>query len=213
MADSVKIKICGLRIPSDVESVNAALPDMTGFIFDATRKRYVKPEDAEQLRQLLDPGIEPVGVFVNASPQEIADVLAVCRVRTVQLHGQETYEQIEAVRAVNPGIRIIKAYRIDDEPEQAQRDLEEALHSPADLILLDHGVGGTGETFDWSVLRDLAQKRPFILAGGISADNAAMAIQLARPYALDASSSVETDGHKDPAKVQELVHTIRTGVM
>lgn len=202
MTNSVKIKICGLRIPSDVEAVNAALPDMTGFIFDSTRRRYVRPEDAERLRQALDRSVEPIGVFVNASPQEIAEVLSICKVRTVQLHGQETYEDIEAVRAANPGVRIIKAYKVD-----MAADLAVARNSPADMILLDHGIGGTGETFDWSLLRDL--NRPFILAGGISADNAAQAIQLAHPTALDASSSVETDGHKDPDKVLDLIRIVR----
>lgn len=202
MTKSVKIKICGLRIPSDVEAVNCALPDMIGFIFDPTRKRYIQPADAEQLRQTLDPSIEPIGVFVNASPIEIADVLSECKVRTVQLHGQESYDDIVKVREINPGISIIKAYKVDD-----KRDLDEALHSPADMILLDHGIGGTGETFDWSLLRDL--NRPFILAGGISADNAAQAIQLAHPTALDASSSVETDGHKDPDKVLDLIRIVR----
>lgn len=203
MTELVKIKICGLRIPSDVEAVNAALPDMTGFIFDPSRRRYVQPEDAERLRQALDPRVEPIGVFVNATPQEIAEVLSVCKVRTVQLHGQESYDDIEAVRAANPGVRIIKAYKVD-----TAEDLVTAQDSPADMVLLDHGIGGTGETFDWSLLRNYS--RPFILAGGISAANAAQAIQLAHPAALDASSSVETDGHKDPDKVLELVRVIRS---
>lgn len=210
MTRSVKIKICGLRIPGDVAAVNKALPDMTGFIFDPTRKRYVQPEDAERLRQALDSSIEPIGVFVNAAPEEIASVLAVCKVRTVQLHGQETYEEILAVRAANPGIRIIKAYKIDDDPVPAQKELEKALRSPADEILLDHGIGGTGEHFDWSLLQDFGQKRPFLLAGGISAGNVREAIALARPAAVDASSSVETDGHKDPAKVLDLVRMVRS---
>lgn len=202
MTNPVKIKICGLRIPSDVDAVNAALPDMTGFIFDPTRRRYVNPEDAEQLRQSLDPSIEPIGVFVNATPTEIANALSICKVRTIQLHGQETYDDIESIRSANPDISIIKAYKVDD-----ANDLETALHSPADRILLDHGVGGTGESFDWSLLRDF--QRPFILAGGINADNVLDAIHLAHPAALDASSSVETDGHKDRDKIIELVNLVR----
>lgn len=203
MTSLVKIKICGLRIPSDVDAVNAALPDMTGFIFDPTRRRYVTPEDAEQLRQALDPTIEPIGVFVNATPEEIAEVLSICKVRTIQLHGQESYEDVEAIRKANPGVQIIKAYKVD-----AAEDLAIAHDSPADMVLLDHGIGGTGETFDWSLLREF--DRPFILAGGISAENARDAIQLAHPAALDASSSVETDGHKDPIKVHQLVDIVHS---
>lgn len=204
MTESVKIKICGLRIPSDVDAVNAALPDMTGFIFDPTRRRYVRPEDAEQLRQALDPSIEPIGVFVNASPEQISEVLSICKVRTIQLHGQESYEDIESIRKANPNVRIIKAYKVD-----TKEDLDIARNSPADMVLLDHGIGGTGETFDWSLIRNF--DRPFILAGGISADNALEAIALAHPTALDASSSVETDGHKDTAKVLQLVKIVRRG--
>lgn len=202
MTETVKIKICGLRIPSDVDAVNQALPDMTGFIFDSTRRRYIDPKDAEILRQSLDPSIEPIGVFVNATPQEIADVLSICKVTTIQLHGQESYDDIESIRKANPNVQIIKAYKVD-----TADNLDIARNSPADIVLLDHGIGGTGESFDWSLLKNF--ERPFILAGGISADNAALAIQLTNPYALDASSSVETDGHKDAGKVLRLVQTIR----
>ena len=200
---NVKIKICGMRIPSDIDAVNAALPDYCGFIFDPSRRRYVRPEDAQRLLLRLDPAIRPVGVFVNAPAQAILAVLTVCHVDMVQLHGQETNEDIDELRAARPDLTIVKAYRID-----TAEDMETAKASHADLILLDHGIGGTGETFDWSLIRDCG--RDFILAGGLGPGNVAAAIALTHPYAVDASSALETGGHKDPEKVQQFVNAVRS---
>ena len=196
------LKICGLRTPSDVEAVNAAAPDFAGFIFDPSRRRYIRPEEAELLRRRLGNGIHSVGVFVNAPAEEILDVLRCCPVDAVQLHGQESNAEIEALRAARPGLFVIKAFRVDG-PE----DVERAETSRADLILLDHGAGGTGEAFDWSLLRHV--KRPFLLAGGLSADNVAEAIRLVHPWGVDASSSLETDGHKDAEKVKRFAVAVR----
>ena len=226
---NVKIKICGMRILSDIDAVNAVLPEYCGFIFDPSRRRYVRPEDAEALRLRLDPRIRPVGVFVNAGTKAILEVLSVCHVDMVQLHGQETNADIDDLRAAirdrtrkrtgqtrrgedapQPGpddtdsrpFQIVKAYRID-----TAEDMKTAKASHADLILLDHGIGGTGETFDWTLIRDCG--RDFILAGGLGPGNVAGAIALTHPFAVDASSSLETDGHKDPEKVQQFVRAVR----
>ena len=141
-------------------------------------------------------------MFVNAPAEEILDVLRRCPVDAVQLHGQESNAEIEALRAARPGLFVIKAFRVDG-PE----DVERAETSRADLILLDHGAGGTGEAFDWSLLRHV--KRPFLLAGGLSADNVAEAIRLVHPWGVDASSSLETDGHKDAEKVKRFAAAVR----
>ncbi len=235
MNEHVHIKICGLRTPGDVTAVNAVRPDFAGFIFDPTRRRYIAPEAAEALRRQLDPGIRAVGVFVNADVEGIMDVLRICRVTAVQLHGQETDEEIrelpetyqkefgepqtESLRESQDShpanqkkfqgredrqeaLLIIKAFKIN-----TAEDVRKAEVSAADLILLDHGAGGTGESFDWSLLEKC--KRPFILAGGLSPDNVAAAIQMTQPWGVDVSSSLETDGHKDPEKVRKFVEQVR----
>jgi len=246
MNGHVHIKICGLRTPGDVAAVNAVRPDFVGFIFVPTRKRYIAPEAAEALREELDPAIRAVGVFVDAKVGEILDVLKICRVRAVQLHGQESDEDIRELRAAyrrefretqtadrseplepraaslresqnsltadqkefqgrenrREDLLIIKAFRIN-----TAEDVQRAEKSAADLILLDHGAGGTGESFDWSLLGNC--KRPFILAGGLSPDNVAQAIQRTHPWGVDVSSSLETDGHKDPEKVRKFVKQVR----
>ncbi len=203
--ETVRIKLCGLRTREDVDAVNAVLPEYTGFIFDPTRKRYIAPEQAEDLRRRLDPRIRPVGVFVNAGTQEILDVLERCRLDAVQLHGRETEEDILALReqaASGRGLFIIKAFRID-----SSEDVRRAEASPADMILLDHGPGGTGEAFDWSLLAGC--RRPFMLAGGLTPDNVQAAIACCTPWGVDASSSLETDGRKDPEKIRRFVQSVR----
>lgn len=203
-----KIKVCGLRTRGDVLAVNGAVPDYTGFIFDPKRKRYVAPDVAEKLRQELNPFIEAVGVFVDQSVEEILWYLSKCRVRTVQLHGHETDEFIEELRLHTGGrVKMIKAFRIDGE-----EDVAKAEHSAADLVLLDHGIGGTGESFDWALIRDF--NRPYFLAGGLTPGNVQEAIDLAHPDAVDASSGLEgADGHKNAEKVKAFVAAVRESGM
>ena len=123
----------------------------------------------------------------------------------VQLHGQETDEEIRRLREEykgRSGLCIVKAFRIENE-----EDVWKAENSAADEILLDHGAGGTGESFDWSLLKNC--RRRFFLAGGLTPDNVQLAIEEAKPYAVDVSSSLETDGRKDPCKIRRFVTAVR----
>lgn len=217
METQVKIKICGLRTPADVAAVNAALPEFCGFIFVPMRRRYVAPAQAAILCQQLDPRIRPVGVFVDARVEEILEVLTHCPLDMVQLHGAEDNDYIAMLRAAYRdrfaveihGIRkrsrelcIVKAFRVEDVD-----DIRRAEASAADEILLDHGAGGTGERFDWTLLQHC--RRRFFLAGGLTPDNVEDAIRVAQPYAVDVSSSLETDGRKDPEKIRRFVAAVR----
>ena len=206
----VKIKICGLRTPADVAAVNAALPEYAGFIFVPMRRRYVAPAQAEILCQQLDPRIRPVGVFVDARVEEILEVLTHCPLDMVQLHGTEDNDYIAMLRAAyrdrfaveSRNLCIVKAFRVE-----GADDIRRAEASAADEILLDHGTGGTGERFDWTLLQHC--RRRFFLAGGLTPDNVEDAIRVAQPYAVDASSSLESDGRKDPEKIRRFVAAIR----
>ena len=154
---------------------------------------------------MLDARIRPVGVFVNAGTEEIRRVLEICRLDMVQLHGQETDEEIRRLREEYKGRRdlcIVKAFRIENE-----EDVRKAEASAADEILLDHGAGGTGESFDWSLLKNC--RRRFFLAGGLTPDNVQLAIEEAKPFAVDVSSSLETDGRKDPQKIRRFMTAVR----
>lgn len=206
----VKIKICGLRTPADVAAVNAALPEYAGFIFVPMRRRYVAPAQAAILCQQLDPRIRPVGVFVDARIEEIVEALEHCPLDMVQLHGAEDNDYIAMLRAAyrfrftveSREFCIVKAFRVE-----GADDIRRAEASAADEILLDHGAGGTGERFDWTLLQHC--RRRFFLAGGLTPDNVENAIRVAQPYAVDASSSLESDGRKDPEKIRRFIAAVR----
>lgn len=196
-----RIKLCGLSRPCDIEAVNALHPDYIGFVFFPKSKRNVFPEQARTLKQLLDPAIQAVGVFVNADPAFIGDLLAQGIIDVAQLHGQEDEDYIRSLRALTDK-PIIQAFRID-----TAEDVQRAAASSADFILLDSGAGGTGTVFDWSLIQKL--ERPFFLAGGLGIENAADAINAVHPYAVDISSGIETDGKKDPEKMRRFVTNVR----
>lgn len=198
---TTKIKICGLTRAQDIQTANALQLDYIGFVFAPKSKRFVPPEQAKQLRRQLAPGIRAVGVFVNAPPEQIAALLADGTIDIAQLHGQEDAACIARLRSLTH-THIWQAFRIE-----STEDISRANASPADLVLLDHGAGGTGERFDWALLHGMA--RPFVLAGGLTSQNAAEAIAQAHPYAVDTSSGCETNGVKDPARMLAFVNAIR----
>ncbi len=197
-----KIKICGLRRPEDILFVNEAKPDFAGFIIDVPKsRRNVSPEKVRELTALLSPEILPVGVFVNAPMETILSLANDGTLKTVQLHGQESQSYLEELKK-QVSIPVIRAFSI-----RSAEDLTEAEKSPADFVLLDNGAGGTGETFDWSLLSSF--KRPFFLAGGLRPENITEAVSRFHPYALDLSSGVETDGYKDKEKIIAAVAAVR----
>ena len=197
-----KIKICGLRRPRDIEAVNAARPDFAGFVVEVPGSR--RSVDKRELRELagrLEEGILSVGVFVNAPPELVAELLEEGTLDLAQLHGQEDEIYMAELRRLTEK-PLIQAFSI-----QTGQDAEQALESRADYLLLDQGRGGTGQTFDWSLLPEI--NRPFFLAGGLGEENLERAIRQVRPWAVDLSSSLETDGQKDPEKIRRAVELVR----
>lgn len=195
-----KIKLCGLSRPCDIEAVNELKPEYIGFVFAQKSKRYISRDQAVVLKQMLDPSISAVGVFVNESPETVARLLDDGVIDIAQLHGAEDEEYIRKLRKLteNP---IIKAFRIETE-----KDISEAVKSSADYILLDSGAG-TGKVFDWTLLQCI--QRPYFLAGGLSPENAEIAVRRLRPYAADVSSGIETGGVKDKIKMMAFVGAVR----
>lgn len=198
-----RIKLCGLTRPEDIEAANALMPEYTGFVFAKKSRRYVDPDGAAALRAMLAPGIRAVGVFVREPPEKVAELLDKGIIDIAQLHGGEDDGYIARLRALTDR-PIIQAFRID-----GPADVARALQSPADAILLDSGAGGTGTVFDWSLLRDI--RRPWFLAGGLDPENVQSAVARLRPWAVDVSSGIETDGAKDPAKMAAFVRRVRGG--
>ena len=196
-----KIKFCGLTRPEDIAAANALKPEYIGFVFAPKSKRYVSPQQAAQLRAGLDPAIKAVGVFVNEPPETVARLLNENILDIAQLHGQEDAAYLARLRSLT-GKPLWQAFRVE-----TAAGLAAAARSTADMVLLDSGAGGTGTVFNWKLLQGFL--RPYILAGGLDADNAADAVTRLHPYALDVSSGIETAGKKDPAKMAAFAATVR----
>ena len=195
-----KIKLCGLSRPCDIQTANELMPEYIGFVFAPKSKRYIDPQKAAQLKELLSSDIRAVGVFVDEAPDTVAALLNSGVIDIAQLHGSEDEAYIQRLRQ-RTDKPIIKAFQI-----KSRHDLAEAKACTADHILLDSGAG-TGNVFDWSVLQDV--KRPYFLAGGLSPDNVGDAVRLLHPYAVDVSSGIETDGRKDEEKAAAFIAAVR----
>ena len=194
----VKVKFCGLKRPCDIAWAKELHPDYAGFVFAGTKRR-VSDETAAALRRELDPSIPAVGVFVDDELPHMASLVKKGVIQLIQLHGQEEDALVQQLQT-ELGVPVIKAFSIAN-----QDDIKRALESRADYILLDQGKGGTGKAFDWSLLKEI--DRPYFLAGGLTPQNAAQAAKL-RPYALDVSSGIETDGVKDRDKMTLFMTTL-----
>lgn len=197
----MKIKLCGLTRSCDIEAVNELQPDYIGFVFAKKSRRYVSPEKAEELKAMLAPEIQAVGVFVNEEPEQIVSLLEAGTIDVAQLHGQEGEREIRRLRELTDH-PLIQAFRIDTE-----QDVERANASTADYVLLDSGAGGTGTVFDWDLLQ--AIRRPYFLAGGLDTENLGTVKAKLNPYGIDVSSGIETDGYKDKEKMTAFVAAAR----
>ncbi len=196
-----KIKICGLFRKEDTEFVNEAKPDYCGFILHFPKShRSLEPEKAKELRQYIDSSVRVVGVFVNQPPEYVIQTADTVGLQVIQLHGNEDDDYIRKVQSESK-LPVWKAFRIRN-----REDLIWAAGCAADMVLLDNGYG-TGEVFDWSVVTEF--ERPFILAGGLTAENIPDAIKSLNPEIVDLSSGVETDKRKDREKILRAVKAAR----
>jgi phosphoribosylanthranilate isomerase len=201
-----KIKICGLTRQEDALLAADLGADFLGFIFVPSTPRFIEPERAAAIAApLRERTTRPklVGVFRDASPDYIREIASVVGLDMVQLHGTETDDDIRAI-----GIPAIKTFRVGDTlPDTTS-------HPGAEWFLFDtfeeRRFGGTGRRFDWSLLAVYPRTKPFLLAGGLTPDNIAAAISLARPDAIDVASGVEAEpGIKDRDKLEQLFQRVR----
>ena len=202
--------------PCDIEYANRVKPDFVGFIFANTRRK-ISAAQAKQFREALDAEIPAVGVFVNEDISVITSLVQNGCIDLIQLHGEEDADYIRRLREVCD-VPVIKAVKV-----QTVEQIRQAAALPVDYLLLDtyrKGVlGGTGEAFDWELLReakaaagDAAEGelfgKPYFLAGGLHAGNLREAAALGS-YGLDVSSGIETDGSKDFTKMVEVMELVR----
>ena len=211
----VKVKMCGLQEEEHMVAAAEAGADYVGLVF-APSRRQVTPERAERLRLALDcmptrPVV--VGVFVNESPQRVNAIADRCRLDVVQLNGDESGGY--CARVMLPVIKAIRVF-----PATTTQDIEgrmRALQSVAApqpvTFLLDTGNegarGGTGQTFDWRVAREVSASHPVMVAGGLDASSVGRLVTEVRPYGVDVSSGVEEVGRKDSLLIRAFVDAVR----
>lgn len=200
---NVKIKICGLRRMQDIDYVNHYKPDYIGYVFADTRRK-VSDSEAAKMTAALDSAIIPTGVFVNESIEHIVSLCNENTIQCIQLHGDEDPSYIDRLCSQTDK-PVIKAVRV-----QSTAQLIQYQDFPCDYLLLDTYVkdtyGGTGISFDRTLIPK--KYRPFFLAGGLNPDNIIQAVNECRPYCIDLSSAVETDGYKDPEKIKTVMDII-----
>lgn len=207
------VKICGLRTVEHALTAVAAGADLLGFIF-APARRQIGPGQAATIAAAVRaaPGgqrVGLVGVFVNESVGHMLDIASACSLDALQLSGDEPAAIVGELRADRPDRAIIKAIRL------AGTDAEQGwleAGAPVRLLVDAHvpgAYGGAGVVADWARAAELARRQPIMLAGGLSPDTVAEAIAQVRPWGVDVSSGVETDGVKDHAKIQAFVAAAR----
>ncbi|BCJ94630.1 N-(5'-phosphoribosyl)anthranilate isomerase [Anaerocolumna cellulosilytica] len=199
-----KIKICGLKTLKDIQAVNKYMPDYIGFVF-AESKRKIDLATARLLRKNLSSDIRSVGVFVNAPIAFIQELYKENIIDMIQLHGDEDLTYIHELNETL-NAPVIKAIRV-----QSQKQLLSVKNFPSAYLLLDtyhkNQYGGSGISFNRSLIPK--DYRAFFLAGGLNAENIKEAISDCRPYCIDISSGVETEGAKDEEKIREVIKIVK----
>lgn len=209
----MRIKICGLSTPETLEATIAAGADMAGFVFFERSPRNLSLEKAALLGKIGAGRIEKIALVVDASDETIAAIVAALQPDMLQLQGQETPRRIAGIRE-RFGLPVMKAFGIS-----GAADLEGAtsVGKAADVLLLDAKPpqdaalpGGNGMSFDWSLLANFTLPQPWMLAGGLDAENVAQAIQVTRTPGVDVSSAVESaPGVKDIGKIEAFIRAAR----
>jgi len=200
-----KVKICGLKEHQHVQAAVEAGADAIGFVF-APSKRRVTIEQAQQLAKHVPEGVLKIGVFVNPSAEVLRTVIESVPLDYVQFHGEESSEFIR-----QQGYPAIKAFSV-----RSVEDVQAAANYDVDYYLFDAPgtdfKGGSGHTFDWTLLELVGIPREkIILAGGLQAENIEEAVSLVSPFMVDVSSGVETDGTKDVAKINSFIKAVQKG--
>ena len=205
-----KVKMCGISKVETIPAIVEAKPDYMGLVF-APSKRQVTVEQAKTLVDELHKHyeIKTVGVFVNETVENLLKIAEEVKLDVIQLHGDEDEAFIQSLKECT-NVEIWKAVQV-----RSAADAEKWIDSSADMLLFDayhkDERGGTGEVFDWSSLD--AFERPFMLAGGMDSTNVARAIRTVRPYGIDISSGIETEGVKDDEKIKAFTNIVRTIAM
>ena len=203
--ERTKVKICGLTSLHDARFVSGARAHYMGFIFYEESPRFITPAEAGAIINWIE-GPECVGVFVNQPLDDVNMIARQTGVELIQLHGNESPDYCKLID--KPIIKVIHVEN-DSSEEELKKAIEPYL-SVADYLMFDTRIegkwGGTGKTFDWSLIENISQGKPFFLSGGINTHNVRKACKKIHPFAIDLSSSLESEpGVKDFDKVEEFM--------
>ncbi|MFH1647276.1 MAG: phosphoribosylanthranilate isomerase [Chloroflexota bacterium] len=210
-----RIKICGIKEEEHAAAVAGAGADYLGLVFAPSPRQVTPARAARIVSTLKDSGVslEVVGVFVNAPSPRVKKIAAACRLDWVQLSGDEPWEYCREL-----GLPVIKVIRLsrNQKPDKVCADLaygSRVLGKRQHMFLVDADVadkfGGTGMPFDWDLARPIARRFPVIVAGGLTPENVAAAIEIVSPWGVDVSSGVETGGVKDLRKIRKFIKNVR----
>ncbi|MEN8142598.1 MAG: phosphoribosylanthranilate isomerase [Thermodesulfobacteriota bacterium] len=206
MVKRTRIKICGMTEQADVKRAVAAGVDALGFIFAEKSPRRIEPDKARDLIRTVPPFVDTVGVFVNADPDLVTDIIKYCGLTMVQLHGDEQVDYCELMP-----VRVLKSFAVGkDEVTPKIERYENAVQGYLLDTYHEKMAGGTGQPFDWKIVESLNIPGPVYLAGGIGPETVEEAIKIVRPFAVDVNSGVEIEpGKKDHDKIAAVVEAVR----
>lgn len=203
----VRVKVCGITNEGDALKAANLGAWAIGFIFYKKSKRFISPFKAKKIIESLPPFVTPVGVFVNQPFGAIKDIINHTGIRVVQLHGDEDHHFCNRLRQFN--VKVVKVIRVGESLDP------KALETyKVDAFLFDtldqDAYGGTGRTFDWTLLKDIKAKNiPIILSGGLNSQNVIEPANGLKPYAVDVNSGVEQEvGKKDSKKVKDFIDIV-----
>ena len=202
----VKVKICGITNLNDALGSAGSGCDALGFVFYKKSPRYIDPAKAKNISRILPKKILRMGVFVDEKEKEVKKIAKLCELDILQFHGDESPEYCARFK---DDYKVIKAFRVKDSDS-----LKSVNDYGVDYYLFDtyksDSMGGTGEKFDWKILKDFEILKPFILSGGLDPENVERAIREVAPYAVDVSSGVESaPGKKDPELLKRFIENVR----
>lgn len=207
----MEIKICGVTKPDQAAAIAKLGADYLGYICVPASSRYVTPAQVAELSHAAGGAIAQVGVFMDASLDDISAYVDASQLQGIQLHGNESQDFCHALKSRFPNIKLIKAFRVQN-PEILSQAI--AYAAMVDMVLLDaydpNLGGGTGKSLDWQSLQNFRPSCDWWLAGGLNLDNIQRAIALGQPQGLDISSGVEfSPGNKNLDAVKALITKIR----
>ncbi len=201
-----QVKICGIKTPNILDAAISSGARFIGFVFYPPSPRNIDVDTAKELALTLPTGVRSVGLFVDPTDEQLDNVLGRVPLDMMQLHGVESLERVAQIKE-KYALPIIKAF-----PVRTAKDIENAkpYEDIVDWLLFDNIAGGSGQSFDWDLLTGAEFSKPWMLSGGLNADNVVDAIKTLAPNAVDVSSGVEAArGVKCPQKIRAFIEACK----